>query len=403
MTEHRLTRLLAHHAAEVRVGPAPVHAVRAARARARRTRRLGFLAAVGASAAVTAVVVGLTSATPPQGPTSTASPATTPETSAPEPQPDTARPGHRLVGLDDVAVEVPTSWGTNATRCGTPVRDTVVVDQGAICTALVPWPDDVTSIGLRRPYRGEDLDALTTGEVAGLPALVGELACAAPVCSRVAVLTEHDVVVQVDSTAGRAAVDAAFDTVRVLERHVPVPELDAVVGARGRSVAAYVEALIEAGLRARVVEVVDRRIDPGFVLDARPAAGTVVAPGSTVVLEVVAPRDGPADEVALGLGWEGDGYDDRYGWLEDEELRADPTLRLRVGDRVWTYAEGRPLLRRTYAAALEGDALDVSEWTDGPSHPRAWDAVRPGTSRLALSIEVDGRRMTLATVTVVVT
>ena len=34
----------------------------------------------------------------------------------------------RLVGLGHAAIAVPDDWGTDATRCGVPMRDTVVID-----------------------------------------------------------------------------------------------------------------------------------------------------------------------------------------------------------------------------------------------------------------------------------
>lgn len=138
---------------------------------------------------------------------------------------------------------------------------------------------------------------------------------------------------------------------------------------------------------------------PGYVLDASPAPGTMLPPGSTVTITVIAEPAGPADEVSVGVGTDSD--DDREQFATDEQIRAgDTTLHLRVGERIWAYAHGKRA--NTLAGDLQGQALTVDDWTDGPNYPHAWIATTPGRAVIALSIEADGDVVDLGRVTVVV-
>lgn len=47
-------------------------------------------------------------------------------------------PGARLVGIGQVAIEVPAGWGTNQSRCFTPQRSTLVIDSTDFCFAYIP-------------------------------------------------------------------------------------------------------------------------------------------------------------------------------------------------------------------------------------------------------------------------
>ena len=71
------------------------------------------------------------------------------ETADPAPATDT-----RLLGLNHAAVEVPDSWATNESSCGTPMVDTVVVDVAAspLCYVRVRAVSRASSS--KRPGRG---------------------------------------------------------------------------------------------------------------------------------------------------------------------------------------------------------------------------------------------------------
>src|SRR6478735_1435860 len=68
-------------------------------------------------------------------------------------------------------IAVPESWGTNDTKCGTPQEDTVVIDQGYICQALIPRPVNVESVTVRWSDAPEGSEDWTEFEVDGFPAL----------------------------------------------------------------------------------------------------------------------------------------------------------------------------------------------------------------------------------------
>lgn len=55
-------------------------------------------------------------------------------------------PTEQVIGYHGVLVTVPESWGINETVCGTPVKDTVVRDQGAVASCLTQRPPGVSSV-----------------------------------------------------------------------------------------------------------------------------------------------------------------------------------------------------------------------------------------------------------------
>ena len=59
--------------------------------------------------------------------------------------------------------------------------------------------------------------------------------------------------------------------------------------------------------------------------------------------------------------------------------------------------------QKALEARQEGDSIVLDFWRNGPDYPTTWEAVQPGTTELTLSIRVDGRRVDLGTVRIVVT
>lgn len=93
----------------------------------RRRRRAAALSAVGMAAAVVAVggtmvLVGGPNPAPPV--------ASTPPVPA----------ATRLVGIGHAAIAVPTQWAANQLGCGTPLKDTVIIDAGPQNLCLVDRP-----------------------------------------------------------------------------------------------------------------------------------------------------------------------------------------------------------------------------------------------------------------------
>lgn len=137
MTDHNLTNLLQQASDRVQVGAPPIAEMIAGARRERRRRMVTV--ALASAAAVVATVGGAALLAP--------------LNDSPKPNPDVASPsdvvtlpGTRLVGLGHAAIAVPTGWGTNKSRCGTPQKDTVVIDVGAIGYCAVSRPARVESV-----------------------------------------------------------------------------------------------------------------------------------------------------------------------------------------------------------------------------------------------------------------
>src|SRR5438874_6064230 len=54
----------------------------------------------------------------------------------------------QVIGYHGLEVTVPASWAINDTTCGTPQSDTVIRDEGATTTCLVPRPAGISSLEL---------------------------------------------------------------------------------------------------------------------------------------------------------------------------------------------------------------------------------------------------------------
>ncbi|GAB2727582.1 PASTA domain-containing protein [Nocardioides pakistanensis] len=397
MSEPNWGELLERTADRTAVGPAPLASIRAGVARRRRRRAL---AVAGASAAAVVAVIGATAVlTPAVAPQSPRPPATT---DGPAPIPD----GTRLVGLGNLAIAVPEEWGTNRTRCGTPMKDTVVINVGVVESCAIARPAGVESVELVQGEPRFDFEVDSTITVDGEEAQRQRTTCTREtigevrVCSGTVYFPDHETWFRAESSTGPGEVDRTLDQIRLVPDEVGVPAFQPLaVNAQGRSGERYVARLTEQGFD---VEVQTRTISagkPGYVLDASPAPGTMLPPGSTVTITVIAEPAGPADEVSVGVGTDSD--DDREQFATDEQIRAgDTTLHLRVGERIWAYAHGKRA--NTLAGDLQGQALTVDDWTDGPNYPHAWIATTPGRAVIALSIEADGDVVDLGRVTVVV-
>lgn len=288
MDESMIESRLADAADRLPVGAAPVGRMVAGARRARRRR-----AAVRAGLVSTAVAVVMVGAAallpdPPRG-----APATD---SGPAPVPA----GHRLVGVGAVGAVVPTSWGLNETRCGTPTADTLVVDGGVQCLMLVPRPEGVESLEIVEGAAPPELKAgHVDSTVAGQPAQVTDVDCASlslrrmSVCQMAVHLPDLEIgFIATSSTqpqaAARAAVEQMVSHIRMLPAgQVGVPSHRRVpmtvhMGEEGR-VEWYVRRLAAVGLVAEVPETSRSAPDP-HIVDVLPGPGTVVAEGDTVRL-----------------------------------------------------------------------------------------------------------------------
>jgi hypothetical protein len=287
MNDDNLTDLLEARAADVPVGPAPLAEIH--RAAARRRRSYGVALAAAAAVVVTVGAVAVW----PDGSSSSGDPvqvATDPPTDPAVA--DVPPAGHRWVGIGQAAVAVPDTWPVNATACGTPTRDTVVVDQGVIELCMRLYPAGVSSVEVRAKNDVDDVSAWTPFEVDGEPALRSPDSTAVgtePALYGVSVyLPQRDVMFEASSTVSQDAAADALAEIAILDTLIAVPGVsDANYGSNDQSRAGetYVRTLQDAGLTAEVVTQPGRGT-PGFVLGVSPTPGTVVEPGSVVTVTV---------------------------------------------------------------------------------------------------------------------
>lgn len=404
MDERDLGEALEQIAAEVEVGPAPVGVLTA-------SRRSWWVPVAAAAAVVVVSGAGavLAGGSDDEPGSVAGSPTTSAGPTGAATDPAEVAPGGRLVGVGHWAIEVPAGWGTNRTTCGTPVRDTVVVDEGAICLALVPRPEGVETIRVEPLDEVVDLvgEQTRSSEVAGVEATVWETRCSRAhpdvrVCTAAVWLHGNADVKFTSEAATRARAEELLATIREVPRLVGLPGPNAFRAReasghdRGPSRAgrAYLDAVEATGATVRVVDRDMPGVTPLTVLDVSPAPGTMLAPGDPVTVTVVAPQDTPAERVSVGLSWGGGGDDTS---LTDAEFRAGRTIRVPVGTPVWAYyVDSAPVRRGDVTEEMTGDAL-ARDHRNGPLW--SYTAVRPGRSTYTLSVH--GER--IGSVTLVVT
>lgn len=109
-------------------------------ARRRRRQRLSVIAlsAVIAVGSLAFVMVALTPRGSKEGPGGSGTPSSTQIPASTD----------QVIGFHGLEVTVPASWKINDTWCGTPQSDTVVRDQGATNSCLVPRPPGISSLEL---------------------------------------------------------------------------------------------------------------------------------------------------------------------------------------------------------------------------------------------------------------
>jgi hypothetical protein len=217
------------------------------------------------------------------------------------PPPDAPRqavapPGMRLVGLGHAAITLPEGWGTNATRCGTPTRDTVVIDVGAVPACGAARPADVDSVEITRG-RPFDLEVDETFSLGGVRAQRQRTTChgggfgGARTCVGTVYLPSMRVAFRAESSTDDLTPDRVLDRIRIAPEHIAVPGYQSIALRRQQhSGQAYVEALRRAGLTPRVRHRAARAVPAGFVVGVTPRPGTMVRPGTVVTVTVVARR-----------------------------------------------------------------------------------------------------------------
>jgi hypothetical protein len=193
------------------------------------------------------------------------------------------------VGVSHAVIPVPKDWGTNATHCSLPTRDTVIVDDtDAWCGTLTAGVESVT-LYMAPPSSGFTADSTYT--VDGYEVQRMATFCEYPDLSGVwrcrgeAYLPQLDALFSVDSTTSARDVDDLLDQIRVLPDKAAVPPARyAAPGPAGNSkIENFVKRATASGLKVRVVG------DPGpagYITNLEPAAGTVVPLGTEVTATV---------------------------------------------------------------------------------------------------------------------
>ncbi|WP_328320860.1 PASTA domain-containing protein [Kribbella sp. NBC_00382] len=304
MNESQLTELLERAGQRTAVGPAPIDAMRAGatRRRRRRTAVVSLAAAVSVIAAVggTAMLVtpGDSSQKVPAATNGTNQPpkATNPVPTATNEVPLTTR----LVGLGHVAIEIPDEWGTNQASCGTPQRDTVLINGWMTQLCAVPRPAGVESVEVGD---GEPGPAYRYGfvpdeefQIDGVRAQRQRTTCrpnpgGPQVCRGIVYLPSTGVWFAVESSTSAATVDSILRRIVLIPSRVGVPEQHGVTskddGSSGRK---YADLLRGLGLRVRTETVNSPNYTPGELLKVEPFPGTMLPLGAAVTITVVAKR-----------------------------------------------------------------------------------------------------------------
>ena len=198
----------------------------------------------------------------------------------------------REVGLGHVFVSVPSSWGTNRTRCGTPQADTVVLDVAVVETCGVSRPANVDSVEVVQGAPRFDFSADKSLVIDGEPAQRQSTVCTdqtfgvGEVCMGTVYFPGRETWVRVESSTSDEVVNELLDRVFVDPARSGVPGF-ARVALRDQddSGETYARLLRDLGFQVDVRNV-ESAAPAGHVVSTRPAPGTVVAPGSAIAVLV---------------------------------------------------------------------------------------------------------------------
>jgi len=202
-----------------REAPDGAHLLSDVRAKVAVRRRRDWTSAVMAALATAGVVTAVIAVLPDErhaAPPVAETPAAVEAIEAPPPTPP---PDTQAVSYHGVEVFVPADWGVDATRCGTPMRDTVIIEDGrGQLACLVAEPPGLTVVrvspAVDSPRAAVATEAVTvSGQPArrgvGTPAGRGERELA------VLVLPGPGVVVSVESPDAKLAAEL-LDAVRIV-------------------------------------------------------------------------------------------------------------------------------------------------------------------------------------------
>lgn len=253
-----------------------------ARIRRRRLRTSRFVVG-GVALAAAAVIAGTTWAVRPSGGHPPA--ATTPPVPA----------ATRLVGIGHAAIAVPKQWATNQLRCGTPQKDTVIIDAGPQDLCETPYPDGVESVYLASSRR-IDFQADETFQIDAVRAerqrtrCTGDSLNRATVCSGTVFIPSLGVSFRAESSTSPGEVDRILNRITIVANKVGVPEpLFSESNPAARFGEQYADRLTALGLKPNLETRKSPGYIPGNILAVSPSPGTMLAPGATVSVTIAQP------------------------------------------------------------------------------------------------------------------
>ncbi|WP_432881974.1 PASTA domain-containing protein [Kribbella sp. CA-245084] len=275
----KLTDLLERTAEQTPVGPPPLDTLYAGAARRRHRRTAGVVAA--AVVAVGAVIGASTLLT-----------SRTPTVTSPTPVP----PAMRMVGFGHAAISVPADWPTNRSQCGTPMQDTVQIDDpSAMLLCMAFRPAGVESVSLYYGSPRAEFRADETFQIGGVRAERQRTTCSmsnypkanTTTCSSTVSIPSLRVWFRAESSTSAAEVDRMLARIAIVTDRTGVPSFEALrAGINGPPGTAYAALLRQVGLKAQFHTVKSPNYTAGLVLKVSPAPGTMLKPGATVTVTV---------------------------------------------------------------------------------------------------------------------
>jgi hypothetical protein len=206
----------------------------------------------------------------------------------------TTPPATRLVGIGHAAIAVPTQWATNQLHCGTPLKDTVIIDAGPQNLCLVDRPKGVESV-MVRSGKPVDFHADETFQLGSVRAERQRTTCTVnslnrvTVCSGAVFIPSLNVSFQAESSTSAGEVHSILARITIVPDRVGVPEpLFSESNPAARFGEQYADRLTALGLKPSIQTRKSPGSIPGTVLAVSPSPGTMLMPGATVTVTVPA-------------------------------------------------------------------------------------------------------------------
>jgi hypothetical protein len=200
----------------------------------------------------------------------------------------------RLVGTGHAAIAVPKPWATNQLRCGTPQKDTVIIDAGPQNLCLVDRPKGVESV-MVRSGKPIDFHAHETFQIDGVRAERQRTTCTVnslnrvTVCSGTVFIPSLNASFRAESSTSPGEVDRILARITIIPDKVGVPEpLFSESNPAARFGEQYADRLTALGLKPNIQTRKSPGSIPGNILAVSPSPGTMLTPGATVTVTVVA-------------------------------------------------------------------------------------------------------------------